>query len=267
MTDRAVGTAISRRRRLRVLIGGRVETRRRCRPAARHATPAKACGTLDATMGDAADAPTLSLRDARDQAVALLSQRYAESIIDEDELERRIEKVEQAESVVAIETATRDLAALGSTALQLATMPSLARVEDIAPTRNFVSVFGESQQLAAWTPARANTVLTVFGSTHLDFRHAALGAGVTEIRLRSVFAEVELIVPPGLAVDVDCALVLASVERDEPQVQTAPPPGAPRIRLTGFATFAGITISERLVGESKRDAKKRRKAERQRRGR
>ena len=145
-------------------------------------------------------------------------------------------------------------------------MPTLARVEDISPSRQFVSVFGESQQLAAWSPARVNRVLTVFGSTTLDFRHAGLGAGVTEIRLRSVFAEVHLIVPPGLSVDVDCALVLASVERDESELQSIPLAGAPRLRLTGFATFASIKISERLVGESKRDAKKRRKAERRRQG-
>ncbi|TPV92368.1 MAG: hypothetical protein B7733_26090 [Myxococcales bacterium FL481] len=215
-------------------------------------------------MGDAPRSSAPSLREARDQAVAVLSQRYAESIIDEDELERRLERVEQADSVPAVDTITRDLTTNSSTAVAIATMPALARIEDIHPTRDFVSVFGESKQLAAWSPARVNRVLTVFGSSTLDFRHASLGAGVTEIRLRTVLAEVELIVPPGLPVEVDCALILAGVERDNPNPVQPPVAGAPQLRLTGFATLAGITISERLAGESKRDAKRRRKAERRR---
>ena len=214
-------------------------------------------------MGDAPHETAMSLRDARDQAVAVLSQRYADSVIDEDELERRIERVEGAESVLQVETVTRDLVPAGGLAgLQLATMPALARVEDIQPERRLVAVFGEVKQHSGWQPARVNRVLTVFGSTHLDFRNAQLGAGVTEIRVRCVLGEVQIIVPPGMPVDVDCALFMASVERDDPDAEVAPTPGRPALRITGMATFGSIEIRERMSGETAREAKKRRKAER-----
>jgi len=74
--------------------------------------------------------------------------------------------------------------------------------------------------------------------------------------------EVELIVPPGLPIDVDCSVVFAEVDQDD-AVEPGPPTEA-RIHLGGRVWFGSVKIREMLPGETRSDARKRRKAARKR---
>lgn len=69
--------------------------------------------------------------------------------------------------------------------------------------------------------------------------------------------------PPGLAVDVECNALFGEVDQDESLAGT-PPSSSARIRITGRVWFGSVTLREQLVGESKSEARKRRKAERKR---
>ena len=103
----------------------------------------------------------------------------------------------------------------------------------------------------------------MFASVRLDLREARLAPGTTHFAVDVVMAELELIVPPGLPVDVECSALFGEVDQDE-AVSGTPIGGAARIRVTGRVWFGSINVREQQIGESKSEARKRRKAERKR---
>jgi hypothetical protein len=195
-------------------------------------------------------------------------------LIDDDELERRLELVQDAETIAALEGLIIDLVEPGtapSTALVLrervgtssaSTDPhALARLDDIAPQRQFTALFSSVEQVGRWTPARHNLVIDVFGEATLDLREAVLGPGPTIIDVRCVFASLVLIVPPGLAVRIDTsATIFAGVERDEQISEQAGVPDEPVVVVKGLLLFASLEIHDRMPGENRREARRRHRA-------
>jgi hypothetical protein len=73
-----------------------------------------------------------------------------------------------------------------------------------------------------------------------------------------VFAGVNLIVPPELPVEMAGTGVLGSFE-DKRGPSSDPTSDSCRLRITGAAVLSGVEVEDRLPGESKRTARKRRK--------
>jgi hypothetical protein len=223
-----------------------------------------------AGMADAPPTNLIALRDGKRQAEALISSRYAEGLIDADELERRLELVQDAETMAALERLIVDLVEPGtapSTALMIPSAPSpsgnqdaLARLDDIAPQRQFTALFSSVEQAGRWTPARHNRVVDVFGDATLDLREAELGPGTTIIDVRCVFASLVLIVPPGLAVRIEASATFASVERDEHINEQPRAAGDPVVVIQGIVLFASLEIHDRMPGEGRREARRRHRA-------
>lgn len=232
-------------------------------------------------MADAPPTNLIALRDGKRAAETLISERYAEGLIDGDELERRLELVQDAETIDALERLIVDLVDPGvapSTALvpraQVAAgyglanasartdAHALAQLDDIAPQRQFTALFSSVEQGGRWTPARHNRVIDVFGDATLDLREAVLGPGPTIIDVRCVFASLVLIVPPGLAVRIEASATFASVERDEHISELPRGPGEPFVVVQGLLVFASLEIRDRMPGESRREARRRHKAAR-----
>ncbi len=194
------------------------------------------------------------IEQARERAQSRLSVGFAEDRIDADELDRRLDALQEADTVAAIDALVADLPAnLPAPLVQT----SLALAD--APPTSIVSVFSESQRRGSGAVSPNTSVISVFGSTILDLRDVALPP-TTNIVIKAAFASVEIYVPPGLAVDLQCTAILGSAEHDEPSV--APEPGSPVVHIRGWIAFGSVEVLERLPGERWREARKRRKAAR-----
>jgi len=99
------------------------------------------------------------------------------------------------------------------------------------------------------------------GGVELDFREAIFPPGVTEVRVLAFWGGVEIVVPPGVRVEVDALGLMGGVDHRE-TVEPSAREGIPVLRVTGLAVMAGIEINVRYRGESGRDARKRLRAER-----
>lgn len=200
------------------------------------------------------------LRDARNEARDQLATAYAEDLIDSDELDRRLGALVEASSLEAVAALTVDVAAPTSTLAVAEPAPhSLARLQDVPTTTTISAVLGEAIRRGVWTPGRYNTVRAILASAELDLRQAALSPGETIFDVTVVLGELLLIVPPGLRVVSDVSVFLASLEEDDDRTH---PYGPSTVRITGHVLFGEVEVSRRLPGESKRDARRRRKAER-----
>ncbi|MEM7156888.1 MAG: LiaF domain-containing protein [Myxococcota bacterium] len=202
------------------------------------------------------------LEAARSLARDRIGDGFARDLIGEDELERRLEAVEQAGTLARLDALTTDLAP-AETALSPVEAPrALVPLGEVPTNGNMVAILSETKRTGQWTPARHSRVKAVAASVVLDYREARLGPGVTEVDITAVMAEVELFVPPDVGVEIDCSAILGEVSQPD---RTDPlPPNAPRIRVTGTMVLGSVTVKDRELGESWWQARKRRKQARKR---
>lgn len=208
--------------------------------------------------------PTVvSVRDARDRAIAVLSDLFAKDDLDVDDFERRVSLVHRAASPAEVDEVLSDLA--GAKALvpapkakaQVAIVPAGQAPEK----QRVVAILGGAQRQGTWTSARHLRVVTVMGGASLDFRDARLPPGLTEVKIFAFMGGVEVIVPPGLPVETTGSAVLGGFEHME-RAPVEVDPDQPRLRVDGFVFMGGFSIETRLPGETSGDAHRRRRRER-----
>lgn len=200
----------------------------------------------------------------RKRVVDFLAEQYAIDALELEEYERRVELAERADSFEALQELIADLETgvvdppEAIVPVEAAPSTALVPADQVPARRSLVAVFSSVSRKRGWTVPRELKVVSVFGEAELDFRQAQLGAGVTEVVATAVLGSVHIIVPPDLPVHVDGSGVLG--EFDEANLGNQPPTdAAASLRIKGLAVLGHVEIEDRLDGESKREAKKRRK--------
>jgi hypothetical protein len=198
------------------------------------------------------------VHDARERVIARLSDAFARDELDVDEFERRVTVAHTSDALAQIEELVSDLAAATTTAeLAPATVAMVPAGEgQEAPAQTVFAVFGGVDRRGAWTVPRNFRVIAMMGGAHLDLREARFPRGVVDLEVKAIFGGVQILVPPGLAVEVNGSAIMGgfqNVNRSPP----TPDPDAPLLRVRGLAIMGGVDISMRLPGESDRDAARR----------
>lgn len=201
-----------------------------------------------------ARANVLALRDRRDTVIATLSERFANDILDVDELDRRVTLAHQAETLAELDELIQDLAPTTSTTL----VPTAhdAALAAWPEQRTMRAVMGGFAKQGRWTVAKQLTATCFWGGGTLDFREAQFAPGVTELRVTAIMGGLEIIVPPWLSVACDATAIMGAFEELE-RGRGALDLGRAQLRITGFALMGGVSIETRLPGESRRQAKQR----------
>jgi hypothetical protein len=209
-----------------------------------------------------------ALRDAREDAIARLSDAFAHDFIDVEEFERRLTIVHRAETTAEIGGTVADFVdpRAGSTLPALASQAALVPVP-LAPIAisdsarevdTVMAVLGGVERHGHWTVPRNLKCKAVLGGIVLDLREAAFPRGVTEIEVKAVLGGAQIIVPPGLAVEVSGSAILGGVDHVD-RMPAHPDPDRPVLRVRGFAVLGGVAVQTMLPGESEADANRRRK--------
>jgi len=208
------------------------------------------------------------LASAREETIEVLSECFARDVLTVEDFERRAELALGARTMTDLGAAIDGIETgpLAATTQD----PSLARLKRatpdlpasrIRPTDRAIAVFGETKRAGRWIPARQTTAVAVMGSTVIDVREAQFGPGETAVSALAVMGSVEIIVPPGLYVECAGSAVMGSFE-EQRQVDATPfGAGAPYLRVDGFALLGSVEIKYRYAGESKREARRRRRSE------
>ncbi len=201
----------------------------------------------------------VALRDHREQVIARLSEGYAQDLMDVDELDRRLDLAHAASTIAELDALVADL---GPAETALVAVGTRAIDDPSRAARKKLAVwFGNVERKGSWSVPRQLDTRVVFGSGVLDFRDASIGPGTTTVTIGVTFGNLELILPPGLAIDVDVSSLAGNVE-ERHRVPRTPEPDQPILRVTGAVRFGNLEITTRLPGESARDARRREKRER-----
>jgi hypothetical protein len=207
----------------------------------------------------------VSVREARERTISRLTDAFAVDDLELEEFERRISLAHRAESLGELEPLVADLpAASASTALVGSNPTSAVTVRRAGTGRRsqtMVNIMSGSERKGRWSAPQEMRIVNVMGGAHLDFREAELAPGETHLFVFCLMGGCEVIVPPGLAVDMDGISIMGGFEHLE-RAPTDRDPNAPYLRISGFVAMGGVNVTTRLVGESERDARRRQKAER-----
>jgi hypothetical protein len=204
----------------------------------------------------------VSLRQSREAAIARLSEAFSRDDLDMDEFERRVDLAHRAETVAELEPLLADLPAPTGTPEPATTaLAPMVRREGIREKALLVSIMGGTERKGQWLVPRKIRIFTMMGGTDLDFRDAQFAPGVTEIHIFAMMGGVDIVVPPGLAVEMNGVAIMGGFEHME-RASRHPDPDAPLLRIDGLVVMGGVDVDTRLPGESRREARKRERSER-----
>ena len=212
----------------------------------------------------------VALRDRRSAVIARLSEGYANDLLEVEELERRLDLAHAARSVAELEALVADLVPTAATAATAASPASLAlatvaltAIDDPnrAAMKKLRVIMSHVERRGRWTVPRTLQLRVFWGNAELDFREASLASGVTTIDVGVTMGNLEIILPPHLAVDVDVSSFMGSVE-ERHRVPPDADPARPVLQIIGAVRLGNLEISTRLPRESAGDARRREKRER-----
>ena len=201
----------------------------------------------------------VALRERRELVIARLSDAYAHDLFDVDELDRRLDLAHSATTLDELDALISDLSPVTSTAL----VPSGSHaIEDPQrpEAKKLRVIMSTVERRSRWIVPRNLKVSVMWGNVELDFRDASIGSGVTYVHVRVLMGNLDLILPPWLAIDVDASSFAGSVE-ERHRIPSDPDPTMPILRITGSVWFGSLEITTRLPGESAGDARTRERRE------
>ncbi len=210
----------------------------------------------------------VAMRDRRAEVITRLSDAYATDLFDVDELDRRLDLAHGARTVAELDTLIEDLGAAPATTALVPRSTALQAVDDAArpAAKKLRVIMGTIERRGRWTVPQQLSTRVFWGNAELDFREASLAPGVTEIAVRVVMGNLELILPPDLAIDVDVSSVMGNVE-ERHRIPVDPDPARPMLRVTGSVLMGNLEITTLRRGETKRDGRRRERQERRARRR
>jgi hypothetical protein len=204
--------------------------------------------------------PPPSLARAREQKISELSAHFANDNLSLEDLERRIERVYKANSVVDLDVITSDLPSATSLidprqpsarsndrlAAPLAS-PVVPSTFEIAHAR-MLAIMSSTRRNGRWSVPRNLHIVALMSDTKIDLTSAQLPVGgFVDIDLSCVMASFRLIVPPEVRVVNEMHSIMADVRSsaDELLAGMSERSVAPVIRLRGTALMADVKIKVR----------------------
>lgn len=169
----------------------------------------------------------------RELAVARLRDASAEGRLTLDELVERTESAYAARTHGELVKVTADLPEPKTAAVE----PAARRT---SKTRYVVAIFAPVRRRNRWKLGRRTFVFSLFGPTFFELGDASIEGDEATITLLSIFAPVNVMVPPQVEIETNVVAIFAPIqERGE---QSAPSPHAPRITINGISFFAPVFV-------------------------
>ena len=198
-------------------------------------------------------------QEIRERVIARLSDHFAHDALDVDEFERRVTVAQTAEDPGQIEALLGDLPDIAGPATTVpAVVPTVvpALLPDDRDRDTLYAIFGGIDRRGTWTVPRRMRIVAVFGGANLDLREARLPPGVVDLDVTAVMGGINIVVPPGLAVQMHGSAIMGGFA-DINRAPANPDPDTPLLRVRGLTMMGGVNVEMRLPGESERGARKR----------
>jgi len=188
----------------------------------------------------------VALRSARERTLEHLSEAFRKDEIGLDEFESRVDRAYGCATSEALAMLVADLSARET--IEPVDGPPRGEIEvrtvAVVPEKpargnRSVAVLSNLERRGKWSLRNRARALAVLGNVELDLREVDLADGVTEIVVRAVLGNVEIVVPPELAVECEGGGFLGSFAVLN---RTPTDGGARTLRVVGSAVLGNVEI-------------------------
>ncbi|HYJ79768.1 MAG TPA: DUF1707 domain-containing protein [Longimicrobiaceae bacterium] len=206
------------------------------------------------------------LEQTRQRIVAQLIEHFAVENLDDRALEERLAKVYELTTPAELQALVADLPVVQAPASGTAMAAAPARTDYVPERQVVAALMGGAERKGVWTPPQELWVVAVMGGAELDFRQARFGPGVTEVNCFILMGGVEIVVPPGVHVELNGLAIMGGFGQTG-SVAPDTERDAPVLRIGGFAMMGGVDVQVRYEHERPSDARRREKLQREERKR
>ena len=177
----------------------------------------------------------------RERVAKILHDAMAEGRLTVSELEERLDKVYAAKTFGELEPLLRDLPVqAGGPAPQprALTVPS-NRIGGRGTSAAAVAVMSGTARKGAWTVPPTFNAFALMGGVDLDLTEATFEDRETTIQAFALMGGIDIVVPDDITVHVTGIGFMGAFEDN---ARVVADPGAPVVKITGFAMWGGVDI-------------------------
>jgi hypothetical protein len=184
----------------------------------------------------------------RELVVERLREAAGEGRLSIDELDERLDAAFAARTYADLAVLTSDLPDKPGTRLPatapIGRVPAVAeRVTGREGRRWSLAMMSGSSRRGRWALGRAHTAVAVMGGVDLDLRDAELESREVVIWAIAVMGGVDIVVPDDCILDASGFGLMGDFSHSDKAA--APPPGAPVVKVRGFALMGGVDAVRR----------------------
>src|SRR5215831_15274351 len=186
----------------------------------------------------------------REQAADVLREAAGHGRITMDELDERLELAYAAKTYADLAAVIRDLPAPAPAPGPV--QPVMAgRIGGTPRSKFSIAIMSGARRMGRWVVPRTYVSVAVMGGIELDLRDAQFSEPEVTIHAYTLMGGIEITVPEDVDVDVSGFAFMAGFDHNAsgPGV-----PGAPRVRVIGFALMGGVEVRRKPLKKKQREA-------------
>ena len=192
--------------------------------------------------------PAIRVGDRDRDAVAhLLQDAFAEGRLDDDEFDQRMRAALTATVSTELDVLTADLPATSARPAAVGPGASGPAASAPKPGRFAIAFKSSIRRGGRWRVPERFICIVYKGSGRLDLRAAELAGPVTTMAVTAYKSHIDVLVPPGVRVELDGFGVSKGWSAEE-DLETRLPADAPVVHVRGIAYKGTIEVSTRPPG-------------------
>lgn len=189
----------------------------------------------------------------RHKVADLLRDAAGEGRLSLEELDERLDGVYKAKTYAELEPYVRDLPVATAGTPNPTAMPmraphagqSVNRIGGNPTTSVSIAIMSGAVRKGPWVVPPAYTAIAFWGGVELDLREARFAEREVTIRAFAVMGGIEITVPDDVIVDVTGVGIMGGFDHSISGTADNAPPGAPVVRVTGFAFWGGVEVKRK----------------------
>ena len=184
----------------------------------------------------------------RERVAQILHNAMSEGRITVDELEERLDAVYAAKTLAELEPPVADLPSVSAgTAVQPAATRALDdRIGGPPGSQASVAIMSGASRKGNWVVPPQHNTFAFWGGVDIDLRNARFAERQTTITAVAIMGGVDIVVPDDVVVDVNGIGFMGAFDTvDRTGTNAVPPPGAPVLKVNGFAFWGSVTVTRK----------------------
>lgn len=182
----------------------------------------------------------------RERVAQILQNALTDGRITMPELEERLDTVYSAKTLKDLEPPIADLPGVSAqgTLEPRQTSALDQRIGGAAGSQSSVAIMSSANRKGAWVVPPTHTSFAFWGEVQIDLRDARFAQRHSTFNAYAMMGAVEITVPDDIEVDVSGVGFMGAFDSEERGGASIapPPPGAPMVKITGFAFWGAVTV-------------------------